>query len=145
EIIENVKEVWPAGYPLFVRISATDWIEGGWNVEDSIRLAKILKDHQVDLVDCSTGGNVPGVKIPIGPCYQLPFAEKIKKESGIMTGAVGMITTASEAESIITNQQADIVLLAREFLRDPYFPLHAATELDYDLEWPNQYLRAKSK
>ena len=145
EIIYNIKEVWPAQNPLFVRISATDWIEGGWNIEDSIRLAKILKDHQVDLVDCSTGGNVPGVKIPIGPCYQLPFAEKIKKESGIMTGAVGMITTASEAESIITNQQADIVLLAREFLRDPYFPLHAATELDHDLAWPNQYLRAKSK
>ncbi len=145
EIIDNINEVWPADYPLFVRISATDWIDGGWNIEDSIRLAKILKDHHVDLVDCSTGGNVPGVKIPIGPCYQLPFAEKIKKEAGIMTGAVGMITTAAEAESIITNQQADIVLLAREFLRDPYFPLHAAKELQFDYNWPLQYLRAMPK
>ena len=145
EIIDNVKEVWPAENPLFVRISATDWIDDGWTEEDSVRLAKTMKDHNVDLVDCSTGGNVPGIKIPIGPCYQLPFAEKIKKESGILTGAVGMITTAAEAESIITNQQADIVLLAREFLRDPYFPLHAATELNYDLAWPNQYLRAKPK
>lgn len=145
EIIDNVKEVWPGENPLFVRISATDWIDDGWTVEDSVRLAKIIKDHNVDLVDCSSGGNVPGVKIPIGPCYQLPFAEKIKKESGIMTGAVGMITTAAEAESIITNQQADIVLLAREFLRNPYFPLHAAAELNYDLTWPNQYLRAKPK
>ena len=145
EIIDNVREVWPVENPLFVRISATDWIEGGWTIEDSVRLARILKDHHVDLVDCSTGGNVPGVKIPVGPCYQLPFAEKIKKESGIMTGAVGMITTATEAESIITNQQADIVLLAREFLRDPYFPLHAADELNVEQNWPLQYLRAKPK
>ena len=145
EIIDNVREVWPVENPLFVRISATDWIEDGWTIEDSVRLARILKDHHVDLVDCSTGGNVPGVKIPVGPCYQLPFAEKIKKESGIMTGAVGMITTATEAESIITNQQADIVLLAREFLRDPYFPLHAADELNVEQNWPLQYLRAKPK
>ncbi len=145
EIIASIKEVWPAENPLFVRISATDWIDDGWTVEDSVTLARIMKDHQVDLVDCSTGGNVPGVKIPIGPCYQLPFAEKIKKEAGMMTGAVGMITTASEAESIITNQQADIVLLAREFLRDPYFPLHAAIELHVDHNWPLQYVRAMPK
>lgn len=145
EIIDNVNQVWPAEYPLFVRISATDWIDDGWTVEDSVQLAKILKDHHVDLVDCSTGGNVPGVKIEIGPCYQLPFAEKIKKESGIMTGAVGMITRASEAESIISNDQADIVLIAREFLRDPYFPLHAAKELNIDVDWPLQYLRAMPK
>ena len=145
EIIDNIKDVWPADYPLFVRISATDWIEDGWTVEDSVQLSKVMKDHQVDLVDCSTGGNVPGVKIPIGPCYQLPFAEKIKKESGIMTGAVGLITKASEAESIISNHQADIVLIAREFLRDPYFPLHAAKELNIDYDWPLQYLRAKPK
>ncbi|MEJ8756941.1 NADPH dehydrogenase NamA [Pontibacter sp. H259] len=145
EVTENVKEVWPADYPLFVRISATDWTEGGWTGEDSVGLAKILKDKGIDLIDCSTGGNVPAAKIPVGPLYQVEFAESIKREAGIMTGSVGMITTAQEAETIVTTDQADIVLLARELLRDPYFPMHAAQELGYEHTWPSQYERAKPR
>lgn len=143
KIVEAVRTEWPAAYPLFVRISATDWAEGGWTMEDSVGLAAILKNKEVDLIDCSSGGNVYGVKIPVGPLYQTDFAAKIKKETGILTGAVGMINTAREAESIIRSGQADIVLLARQLLRDPYFPLHAAKELGVDVSWPNQYLRAK--
>ncbi|NDK57499.1 NADH:flavin oxidoreductase/NADH oxidase [Pontibacter fetidus] len=145
EVTENIKAVWPAEYPLIVRISATDWTEGGWTGEDSINLAKVLKTQGIDLVDCSTGGNVPGAKIPVGPLYQVQFAESIKKEAGIMTGAVGMITTAQEAETIVATGQADIVLLARELLRDPYFPMHAALELGYEHTWPSQYERAKPR
>ncbi|QCR24835.1 NADPH dehydrogenase NamA [Pontibacter sp. SGAir0037] len=145
ETIEAVKEVWPAQYPLFVRISATDWTEGGWTGEDSIALATILKEKGVDLIDCSTGGNVPKAPIPVGPGYQVEFAESIRKETGILTGAVGMITNASQAEAIIADGQADIVLLAREMLRDPYFPLHAAHELGADIKWPDQYERAKPR
>ncbi len=144
EVIAAVQEVWPTGFPLFVRISATDWSEGGWTDEDSVQLAKVLLEKGVDLVDCSTGGNVPRAKIPVGPGYQVPFAEKVKKEAGIMTGAVGMITTPAHAEEIIATGQADLVLLAREMLRNPYFPLHAAQELGVDLEWPLQYQRAKN-
>ncbi|MBC5774768.1 NADPH dehydrogenase NamA [Pontibacter sp. KCTC 32443] len=145
EVTETIKEVWPSDYPLFVRISATDWTEGGWTGEDSIALARILKDKGIDLIDCSTGGNVPAAKIPVGPCYQVEFAESIKRETGILTGAVGMITTAQEAETIVTTSQADIVLLARELLRDPYFPMHAAFELGYEHAWPSQYERAKPR
>ncbi len=145
EVTAAVQEVWPQHYPLFVRISATDWTEGGWTGEDSVQLSKVLKEKGVDLIDCSTGGNVPNATIPVGPLYQAEFAEQVKKDAGILTGAVGMITTAVEAESLISEGRADIVLLARELLRDPYFPLHAAHELGVDIPWPNQYLRAKPR
>jgi 2,4-dienoyl-CoA reductase-like NADH-dependent reductase (Old Yellow Enzyme family) len=144
EIIEAVKTVWPKDYPLFVRISASEWSEKGWNVDDSVRLAKMLKEKGVDLIDCSSGGNVYKAKIEIGPMYQVPFAEKVKKEAGIMTGAVGLITTAEQCEEILTSGKADMIFLARQLLRDPYFPLHAAKELGVDVKWPDQYLRAKT-
>lgn len=143
EITETVRQVWSEEKPLFVRISATDWVDGGWNIDESIELSKILKTKGVDLIDCSSGGNSPAQKIPVGPLYQTPFAERIKKEAGIMTGAVGLITTAKEAESILTNEQADLIILARQLLREPYFPLHAAHDLDADIPWPLQYDRAK--
>lgn len=143
ELLERVQAVWPEEYPLFVRISATDWTEGGWTPEDAVALSAILKDKGVDLIDCSTGGNVAGAKIPLGPGYQVQFAKKVKKETGILTGAVGLITTAEQANEIIVSEQADLVLMARELLRDPYFPLHAAQQLDAETAWPPQYVRAK--
>ncbi len=143
EVLDSVKDVWPANMPLFVRISATDWIEDGWTIEDSISLAKILKEKDVDLIDCSSGGNVGHVKIPVEPGYQVSFAEGIKKETGILTGAVGLITTPEQCEEILTTGKADMIFIAREFLRDPYFPVHAAKVLDVDVEWPVQYVRAK--
>jgi 2,4-dienoyl-CoA reductase-like NADH-dependent reductase (Old Yellow Enzyme family) len=142
EVVESVQEVWTKENPLFVRISATDWTEGGWTGEDSIALAKILKEKGVDLVDCSTGGNVPGAKIPVGPGYQVQFAEQVR-ETGILTGAVGMITEPTQANEIIEAGRADMVIMAREFLRDPYFPLRAAHELGVEVKWPVQYERAK--
>ncbi len=145
EIIEAIQEVWKDDYPLFVRISASDWVDDGWSEEDSVALAKILKAKGVDLIDCSSGGNSHAQKIAVGPLYQVPFAEKIKKETGILTGAVGIITTPEEAEKILTNQQADLIIIARQFLRDPYFPLHAAKQLGVDIKWPSQYERAKNK
>jgi 2,4-dienoyl-CoA reductase-like NADH-dependent reductase (Old Yellow Enzyme family) len=145
EVVEAIRTVWPEELPLFVRISATDYTEGGWTTEDSIALASILKEKGVDLIDCSSGGNVHNAKIIAGPLYQAPFAERIKNETGIMTGAVGMITTAAEAESIIAGGKADLVFMARQLLRDPYFPLHAANELGYDINWPVQYERAKPR
>ncbi|MCJ8163437.1 NADH:flavin oxidoreductase/NADH oxidase [Pontibacter sp. E15-1] len=145
EVVAAVQEVWPAQYPLFVRISATDWTEGGWTGDDSVQLGKVLKEKGVDLIDCSTGGNVPNAKIPVGPLYQASFAEKVNREAGIMTGAVGMITSAAEAEALVAEGKADLVLLAREMLRDPYFPLHAALELGADIPWPVQYERAKPR
>jgi 2,4-dienoyl-CoA reductase-like NADH-dependent reductase (Old Yellow Enzyme family) len=143
EVISAVQEVWPKELPLFVRISATDWEEDGWTGEDSVQLALRLKDVGVDVVDCSTGGNTPAAKIPAGPLYQVGFAEQVKKGAGIKTGAVGIITKPAEAEAIVQNGQADLVIMARELLRDPYFPLHAAKELGVDVEWPDQYKRAK--
>lgn len=143
EVIVSIQEVWPAGNPLFVRISATDWAEGGWSPEESVKLAAVLKDKGVDLIDCSSGGNISHQKIPVGPGYQVPFAESIKKETGFLTGAVGLITDAKQAEDILHQGKADVILLARELLRDPYFPLHAAHELGDDVEWPVQYVRAK--
>ncbi|HKH62035.1 MAG TPA: NADPH dehydrogenase NamA [Flavitalea sp.] len=143
EIIRAVRVVWPVDYPLFVRISATDWVEGGWTIDDSVKLASILKGEHVDLIDCSSGGNSPFQKIQTGPLYQTSFADRIKKETGIMTGAVGLITTAGQAEQILREQQADVIVLARQMLRDPYFPLHAAKELNVDIRWPSQYDRAK--
>jgi 2,4-dienoyl-CoA reductase-like NADH-dependent reductase (Old Yellow Enzyme family) len=145
EITIAIKKVWPENYPLFVRISASDWIEGGWDIEQSVRLSIILKNMGVDLMDCSSGGTSPHAKIPLGPGYQVPFAERVKKETGILTGAVGLITTPQQAEEILEKEQADIILLAREFLRDPYFPMHAAQSLGEDIKWPSQYERAKPK
>lgn len=143
EVVEAVKEVWPANLPLFVRISATDWTEGGWTIDDSVALAKKLKEAGVDLIDTSTGGNVPRASIPVKPGYQVEFAETIKKDTGILTGAVGMITEPEQANTIIASGQADIVLLARELLRDPHFPLRAAHHLGQEIQWPVQYERAK--
>ncbi|MEP7086616.1 MAG: NADPH dehydrogenase NamA [Gemmatimonadota bacterium] len=143
EIVAAVRAVWPAHLPLFVRISASDWIEGGWTIEDSVALARVLHPIGVDLIDCSSGGNVAKVRIPLEPGYQVPFAERVRKGTGIPTGAVGLITTAKQADDIIREGKADLVLLAREALRDPYFPLHAAKELGVDVPWPKQYERAK--
>jgi 2,4-dienoyl-CoA reductase-like NADH-dependent reductase (Old Yellow Enzyme family) len=143
EVVAAVQEVWPTENPLFVRISATEWTEGGWTANDSVALAKILKDKGVDLIDCSSGGNVVNAKIPLKQGYQVEFAEKVKKESGILTGAVGLITTAFQANEIIQEGEADVVFLAREMLRDPHFPLRAAHELGHEVNWPVQYERAK--
>ncbi len=143
EIVAAVREVMPADMPLFVRISATEWVSGGWDENDSVKLAKILKGKGVDVIDCSSGGNANNQQIPVGPLYQVPFSEKIRKEAGILTGAVGLITSATEAENIVESGQADLVLLARQFLRDPYFPLHTAHELKEDIVWPDQYERAQ--
>lgn len=145
EVIEEVKQEWPNNLPLFVRISATDWAPGGWNEEESVALSRILKSKGVDLIDCSSGGLVPDAKIPVSKGYQVQFAEKIKKEAGILTGAVGLITTASEAEDILNHRRADLILMAREFLREPYFALKAAQDLGDNLGWPSQYERAKPR
>lgn len=142
EVTSAVRKEWPEQLPLFVRISCTDWVDNGWDVDQSVALAKLLKPLGVDVVDCSSGGNVAHVKIPVGPGYQVPFAERIRREADVLTGAVGLITTPQQAEDIITSGRADAVLLARELLRDPYFPLRAARELGQDIAWPAQYLRA---
>lgn len=143
EIVKEMRKVITEKYPLFVRISATDWVKDGWDENDSVALAKILKGCGVDVMDCSTGGNSHEQKIPVAPLYQVPFSEKVKKESGILTGTVGIITTAQEAEQILKEQKADLIIMARQLLREPYFPLHAAKELRFDLTWPDQYDRAK--
>jgi 2,4-dienoyl-CoA reductase-like NADH-dependent reductase (Old Yellow Enzyme family) len=142
EIVAAVRSSWPEGAPLFVRISATDWIDGGWDIQQSVELARRLKEIGVDLIDCSSGGNVAHAQIPVGPGYQTRFAEKIRRETGIMTGAVGMIVSPAQAEHIVATGQADAVIIAREFLRDPYWPLRAARELGQPISWPVQYLRA---
>ncbi len=143
EVAEAVRSVLDESLPLFVRISAVEWVEGGWCVEDSAELAKQLKNKGVDLIDCSSGGNSSQQKIDVKPLYQVPFAARIKQEAGILTGAVGMITTAQQAEEILQSGQADLVIMARQLLRDPYFPLHAAKDLNADITWPVQYERAK--
>jgi 2,4-dienoyl-CoA reductase-like NADH-dependent reductase (Old Yellow Enzyme family) len=143
-VAEACRRAWPADLPLLVRISATDWVDGGWDLEQSIVLARHLRERGVDLIDCSSGGAVPGAKIPAGAGYQVPFARAIRAEAKIATGAVGLITTAHHAEAILREGNADAILLARQFLRDPYFPIHAAKELGVDVKWPDQYLRAKS-
>ena len=142
EIVAAVRGSWPERAPLFVRISASDWIDGGWDIQQSVALARQLKELGADLIDCSSGGNVPRAKIPVGPGYQTPFAEQIRREAGILTGAVGMITSPIQAEHILVSGQADAVVIAREFLRDPYWPLRAARELGQPNPWPVQYLRA---
>ena len=143
EVIGAIREVWKEQLPLFVRISSTDWVDGGWTDEDSVKFASAIKGRGVDLIDCSSGGISPLQKIPVAPLYQVPFAEKIKKETGMLTGAVGLITQTKEAEQILNTQQADLIIMARQLLRDPYFPLHAAKELGIDVPWPEQYERAK--
>jgi 2,4-dienoyl-CoA reductase-like NADH-dependent reductase (Old Yellow Enzyme family) len=142
ETIAAVRAAWPDELPLLLRISATDWVDGGWDIEDSVELARRVQPMGVDLIDCSSGGSSLEQKIPMAPGYQVPFAERIRREVGIPTGAVGLITSAHQADEIVRSGQADLVLLAREFLRDPYFPLHAARELGVKLEPPAQYLRA---
>lgn len=142
ETIRAVREVWPERLPLWLRISATDWAEGGWDAAQSVALARRVGALGVDLVDVSTGGLVPHVKIPLGPGYQVPFAEQVRREAGIATGAVGLITTAQQAQAVIAEGRADAVLIGREFLRDPYFPYHAARALGAEFATPAQYLRA---
>jgi len=142
EIVEAVRGVWPDRLPLFVRISSTDWKEGGWDLDQAVELARRLKAHGVDLVDCSSGGAVHDQQIVIGPGYQVPFAERIRRDAAIATGAVGLITDPQQADAIVASGQADVVLLARELLRDPYWPLHAADKLGASVPWPPQYLRA---
>ena len=143
EVTDAIREVLPEELPLLVRVSATDWVEGGLTGEDTVKIAQELKKHGVDLIDTSTGGNAAQAKIPLGPNYQVPFAEEIKREAQIATGAVGLITEPQQAEEIIRNGQADIIFLARALLRDPYWPLHAAHALKVDVAWPKQYERAK--
>ncbi len=141
KVARAVREVWPQRLPLFVRVSATDWKEGGWDLAQTIELARQLRPLGVDLIDTSSGGLVPGVKIPLGPGYQTGFAEAIRKEAGIATGAVGMISEPTQAETILTTEQADLVFLAREMLRDPYWPRRAAKALDAKIKAPVQYER----
>jgi 2,4-dienoyl-CoA reductase-like NADH-dependent reductase (Old Yellow Enzyme family) len=145
EVVTAVRKVWPEQYPLWVRVSATDWTEGGWTVEESVELARTLKPLGVDLVDCSSGGNVARAKIPVGPGYQVAFAERIRREAAMATGAVGMIIDPAQADQIIRSAQADVVIMARQFLRDPYWPLLAAHALGQDIQWPQQYDRAKKR
>ncbi len=145
EVVAAVRSAWPKELPLFLRISATDWIDGAWDIQQSVKLAGQLKQLGVDLIDCSSGGNVPHAKIPVGPGYQVAFAERIRREAEIMTGAVGLITSPVQAEHIIRTEQADAVIMAREFLRNPYWPLRAARELEQPIAWPVQYLRAAPK
>ena len=142
EVVDAVRAELPAGLPLFVRISATDWAEGGWDIDQSVQLAHPLRAHGVDLIDCSSGGLVPNVQIPVGPGFQVQFAARIRREANIPTAAVGMITDPVQANGIVASGEADLVFLAREFLRDPYWPLHAAIALDEPASWPAQYLRA---
>ncbi|HPG33287.1 MAG: NADH:flavin oxidoreductase/NADH oxidase [Lentimicrobium sp.] len=143
EIVAAIREVWPSQLPLFVRLSATDWVDGGWSVDETVQLSGILKQQGVDLIDASSGGMVAHAKIPLSPGYQVPFAERIKNETGILTGAVGLITQARQAEEILQMNQADLILIGRESLRNPNFVLNAAKILGVDVDWPLPYLRAK--
>jgi len=142
EIVTALRRELPESVPLFLRISATEWVDGGWTIDDSVELARRVGRLGVDLIDASSGGNAPNAKVPLGPGYQVPFADRIRKETGILTGAVGLITDPAQADSIIRAGQADLVLLAREFLRDSYFPMHAAQALGQVVLSPKQYLRA---
>lgn len=145
ETVAAVQEVWPEENPLFVRISATDWADGGWNLEESVRLSALLKEKGVDLIDTSSGGLTLAQQIPLKPGYQVEFAAAIKKEADIKTGAVGLITDQNQAEEILQNGEADLIFMARELLRNPYFPLDAAFNLGDDVKWPAQYERAKPR
>ena len=143
EVTAAVQANWPNECPLFLRISASDWVEGGWTIDDSIKLAQVMKMKGVDLIDCSSGGLASNAVIDARPNYQVPFADAVKNKGGILSGAVGIIIEPNQANEIITSGKADMVFLAREFLRDPYFPLRAAYELGVDVYWPDQYVRAK--
>lgn len=145
EVVTAVREVWPEQLPLFVRISATDWVDDGWTIEDSVALAKQLQPLGVDLLDCSSGGVIPRAPIQVGPGYQTPLAATIKAETAMPTGAVGMINSPEQADHIIRTGQADLVLIGRDELRDPYWPLHAAQRLGIEVSWPSQYERAKPR
>jgi 2,4-dienoyl-CoA reductase-like NADH-dependent reductase (Old Yellow Enzyme family) len=142
EIVDAVRRVWPERLPLFTRISCTDWKEGGWDLDQAVELSRRMNAHGVDLVDCSSGGAVHDAKIQLGPGYQVPFAERIRREAGVATGAVGLITDPAQADAIVVGGKADCVLLARELLRDPYWPIRAARELGRVVPLPPQYLRA---
>ncbi len=142
QVVEAVRAAWPEHLPLMTRISATDWVEGGWSADESVELAQGMRERGVDLVDVSTGGLVPDAKIPVGPGFQVPFAARIRREAGVATASVGMITDPEQADRIVAEGEADLVLLAREMLRDPYWPLHAAAALEEPMRWPKQYLRA---
>jgi len=143
EVAQAVREVWPAELPLFARISATDWVDGGWDLEQSVELARGLAPLGVDLIDCSSGGLVPNAKIPVAPGFQVPFSAEIRQQAQIPTGAVGLITEPRQAEEILTQGKADLIFMARQFLREPYWPLRAAKELGVTMEWPVQYQRAR--
>lgn len=143
EVCNSIRKVWPQNKLLFVRISAVDWMEGGWDIDDSIRLAKLLKEAGVDLMDCSSGGVVHAAKIGVKPGYQVPFAAKVRRGANIPVAAVGLITTSHQAEKILENEDADLIFIARESIRDPNFPLRAAFELGDEIIWPKQYERGK--
>jgi len=143
DIARAVRAAWPDGLPLFARISASDWTPGGWDIEQSVQLARCLKSDGVDLIDCSSGGNVHGATFASGPGYLTPYAETIRREAEVATATVGFITSAQQADHILRNGQADLVVLGRQLLRDPYWPLHAAAELRTEVPWPPQYMRAK--
>ena len=145
QVAQAVRALWPQHLPVFVRISATDWVEGGWDLAQSIQLARWLKEDGIDLIDCSSAGLVGNARVPAGPGYQTPFATAIREQAGIATGAVGLITEPAQAEHIIATGLADVVFMAREFLRDPYWPLRAARELSVEVHWPEQYERAKPR
>jgi len=143
EVVEAVRRAWPADLPLLVRVSATDWVDGGWGVDDTVALSRQLRELGADLVDVSSGGLVPYAKVPVGPGYQTAFAERIRREAGVATGAVGVIVSPEQADHVVRTGQADLVLVAREFLRDPHFPLRAAKALGQEGPWPRQYARAR--
>jgi 2,4-dienoyl-CoA reductase-like NADH-dependent reductase (Old Yellow Enzyme family) len=144
EVVAAVRGVVPDSMPVLVRVSATDWAEGGWTPDETVELARALRTLGVDLVDCSSGGLVPSARVPVAPGYQVPFAERVRREAGVASAAVGMITTPAQAEAIVAEGRADLVLLAREHLRDPHFALRAAAALQADGPWPRQYLRARA-
>ena len=145
EVVKAVRTRWPEHLPLLVRVSATEWAEGGWTPDDTVALARRLQGLGVDLLDCSSGGNLPKADIPVGPGYQTAFAARVRAETGLATGAVGLITAAAQADHVVRTGQADLVLLARELLRDPHWPLAAAAELGHEAPWPPQYARAKKR
>jgi 2,4-dienoyl-CoA reductase-like NADH-dependent reductase (Old Yellow Enzyme family) len=138
-----VRAAWPDHLPLLVRLSCTDWVDGGWDLESSVELCRRLRGLGVDLIDCSSGGLTPDARIPAGPGFQVPFAAAIRRQAGVATAAVGLVTAPAQAEQIVATGEADAVLLGRELLRDPYWPLHAARTLGVDADWPAQYLRAR--
>lgn len=142
QVVDAVRAVWPDDLPLFVRLSATDWSDGGWDIEQCVQLSRILGSRGVDLVDASSGGNVAGARIPVGPGYQVQFAERVRRETGLLTGAVGLITDPHQADDIVRSGKADVVILARQLLREPYWPLRAASVLGVKVGWPPQYERA---